>query len=65
MRCVHAFQFYESRDLNNASYSLNHTPLGPTQLLRISHNYDVFLGDGAVRLLGENFVLTVGILILH
>jgi hypothetical protein len=30
-----------------------------------SHNYDVFLGDGTVRLLGENFVLTVGILILH
>ena len=30
-----------------------------------SHNYDVFLGDGVVRLLDENFVLTVGILTLH
>jgi len=29
-----------------------------------SHNYEVFLGDGVVRLLGENFVLTVGMLIL-
>ena len=28
-----------------------------------SHHYEVFLGDGVVRLLGENFVLTVGILI--
>ncbi len=29
-----------------------------------SRHYEVFLGDGVVRLLGENFVLTVGILIL-
>lgn len=29
------------------------------------HNYDVFLGDGVIRLLGENFVFMVGILILH
>lgn len=27
-----------------------------------SHHYEVFLGDGVVRLLGENFILTVGIL---
>jgi len=30
-----------------------------------SRDYEVFLGDGVVRLLGENFVLTVGVLILH
>ena len=30
-----------------------------------SQNYEVFLGDGVVRLLGEEFVLTVGILTLY
>jgi hypothetical protein len=30
-----------------------------------SHDYEVFMGDGVARLLGENFILTVCILIFY
>ena len=50
------------------SLALNKWPIQPgSRAARIhpaiesSHNYEVFLGDGIVRLLGENFVFTVGI----
>ena len=62
--CTH-FEIVSSLDLKKRFIQPGSHAARDHPCIEDSRKYEVFLGDGVARLLGEDFVLTVGVLIHH